>query len=217
MANVLILYATTHGQTGLIAERMAATAHAHGHRATLVSIEEPHTEPSPMHFDAVMIGGSVHASKFSQKLLVYIRRHRRELAEMPTAFFSVCLGIASVREEDHATARACVQTFLQSAEWKPGMVSIFPGALKYTRYGLFIRWIMKSIARREGLATDTSRDHVYTDWEDVVRFTEHFLAPFDPMLHVHEPLDDAGLEPPREPQPEMQPEPQPASGEEARP
>ena len=26
-----------------------------------------------------------------------------------------------------------------------------------------------------GLSTDTSRDHVYTDWDDVTRFAEAFL------------------------------------------
>ena len=44
------------------------------------------------------------------------------------------------------------------------------GALLYQEYGLLKRLVMRMIAKRAGGDTDTSRDHVYTDWEALERF-----------------------------------------------
>ena len=44
----------------------------------------------------------------------------------------------------------------------------------YTRYNWFIRRVMKRIAAKAGGDTDTTRDHEYTDWQDLRRFTEQF-------------------------------------------
>jgi menaquinone-dependent protoporphyrinogen oxidase len=41
------------------------------------------------------------------------------------------------------------------------------GALKYSRYPLPLRWLMKRIAAKAGGDTDTSRDYEYTDWAQV--------------------------------------------------
>ena len=35
---------------------------------------------------------------------------------------------------------------------------------------------MRSTARREGNATDTTRDHEYTDWDAVDRFVDSIVA-----------------------------------------
>ena len=48
--------------------------------------------------------------------------------------------------------------------------------LLYSRYGSFTHWIMRTIIRSKGGPdTDTSRDYVYTDWDQVRGFTESFL------------------------------------------
>jgi len=49
-------------------------------------------------------------------------------------------------------------------------MEMIAGALKYTQYNFFIKWVMKGIARKEGGSTDTSRDHEYTDWEQVTAY-----------------------------------------------
>jgi menaquinone-dependent protoporphyrinogen oxidase len=69
---------------------------------------------------------------------------------------------------------------------------LFGGALLYRQYGLLKRYMMKRIVRDKpgGLSTDTSRDHEYTDWDDVNRFAEDFLArlvPKDAAASEHRP------------------------------
>lgn len=56
--------------------------------------------------------------------------------------------------------------------WHPTRVKPVAGALLYTKYGLLLRFVMKLIAKRAGGATDTSRDHKYTDWVALDRFVD---------------------------------------------
>jgi menaquinone-dependent protoporphyrinogen oxidase len=54
---------------------------------------------------------------------------------------------------------------------------LFGGALLYRQYGILKRLMMKKIVRDKpgNLSTDTSRDYVYTEWDEVRAFTERFL------------------------------------------
>ena len=56
------------------------------------------------------------------------------------------------------------------------MVVILAGALNYTQYDYFKRLLMHLIAKQRGRSTDTAHDHEYTDWDDLTRFVEEFLA-----------------------------------------
>ena len=60
-------------------------------------------------------------------------------------------------------------------------MATFGGALLYTQYGFIKRHMMKKIAAHKpgGLGTDLSQDYVYTEWDDVQRFAEEFLADLD--------------------------------------
>ena len=59
----------------------------------------------------------------------------------------------------------------------PLQVGYFGGALLYRQYGLLKRLMMKKIVRDKpgNLSLDTSRNHEYTEWDDVQRFAEEFL------------------------------------------
>ena len=61
---------------------------------------------------------------------------------------------------------------------RKGRVALFAGALPYTQYGLVKRHMMRKIVgdKPGHLGTDISRDYVYTEWDGVKRFAEHFTA-----------------------------------------
>jgi menaquinone-dependent protoporphyrinogen oxidase len=59
-----------------------------------------------------------------------------------------------------------------SVGWRPPLTAAFAGALKYRRYNFLLRFVMKRIAKAGGHATDTSRDHVYTDFARVLEFAD---------------------------------------------
>jgi menaquinone-dependent protoporphyrinogen oxidase len=54
------------------------------------------------------------------------------------------------------------------------------GAINYTRYNFLLRWYMKRASAKNGGATDTSRDHEYTDWDQVDRFAAAIAAAISP-------------------------------------
>jgi menaquinone-dependent protoporphyrinogen oxidase len=91
---------------------------------------------------------------------------------VPSAFFSVSLGVASKVRDGRAQVQPLVKQFLERAEWRPDHVELIAGALLYTKYNVLKRFLMRRISRSEGGDTDTSRDYEYTDWAAVERFAE---------------------------------------------
>ena len=58
-----------------------------------------------------------------------------------------------------------IDAFLHETGWHPSKVRGVAGALSYTKDNFLIRFVMKRIAKAQGVSTDTSRDHELTDWE----------------------------------------------------
>lgn len=172
--NILIIYATTEGQTRKIARFMENVLQNHGHQVVIADAsDEP---PSPEGFDAVIIGGSLHMHKYQSAVAHYIAQHLESLKHIPGAFFSVCLAVASDIEEEKHTAEKITADFLRDASWNPLMTTQVAGALKYTEYDFFKLLIMKMISKREGRTTDTSQDYEYTDWPAVKLFVLDFVS-----------------------------------------
>ena len=46
--------------------------------------------------------------------------------------------------------------------------------MRYTHYGWLKRLMMKRIVGKAGGSTDTTRDHEYTDWNDLRNFAREF-------------------------------------------
>ncbi len=171
---ILIVYGTTEGQTRKISHFMEAILKDGGHEVTVADASE--TPPSPSSYDAVIIGASIHIHKYQSAVVHYINRHIEDLNKIPSAFFSVCLAVASDMEEEHQEAGKITNDFLEHIGWKPLMTTQIAGALKYTQYDFFTRLVMKRIAKREGRTTDTSKDYEYTDWNAVREFAAEFAV-----------------------------------------
>lgn len=169
---MLIIYGTIEGQTRKIARFMEEVLQDEGHKVTLANaIDEP---PSAENYDAVLIGSSIHIHKYNSAVRHYVSRHYEALNNKPSAFYSVCMAVASELPEEHEEADHIAENFLDQTGWKPMMVQQIAGALKYTQYDFFKKWIMRRIAKKEGGSTDTSMDHEYTDWEAVRQFALDF-------------------------------------------
>ena len=180
MLRVLIAYGTSEGQTGRIAEYLADVIRSHGQEAFLVDVERA-SAPPPDGYDAVIVGASIHMGRHERNVVHYVRRNRAALERLPSAFFSVSLAAHDKTEQAHNEVEGYIDKFIQQTGWRPHRVGLFAGALLYTQYGFFTRWIMHKIARDKGNPdTDTSRDYVYTDWGRVERFAEEFLEAFVP-------------------------------------
>jgi menaquinone-dependent protoporphyrinogen oxidase len=146
-----------------------------GHQVSLYSGTELEPDISMEPFDAVIIGGSVHMGNYPASLKTFIKQHKDWLTKVPSAFFTVCMGINSELVESRIEASHYGDRYLESVDWQPQLVATFAGAVKYTQYDAVTRLIMKWISKKEGGSTDTTHDHEYTDWNAVDRFTDQFL------------------------------------------
>ena len=173
--NILVLYATLEGQTAKIAERIAQELRNKGHQVGIFSGEKLPADFGIESYHAAILGGSIHMGHYPKSLKKFVQQHHDWLNNHPSALFTVCMAIRSQRPESRQEANAYSEKFTTETQWQPTQTITFAGAVKYTKYGILTRYIMKWIAKREGGSTDTSRDHEYTDWDAVVRFSEQFI------------------------------------------
>lgn len=174
--NILIVYCTHDGQTEKIAHFLAGQMRAHQRAVEVVNAARPAPEFSVSQYDAVIIGAPVRMGKYPRAVIDFVRTHRARLEKVPSAFFSVCMAAANPNEAKRRAAENWPERLFKDTGWRPRLAATFAGALRYTRYNWFIRWLMKRIAKFEGASTDTSQDHEYTDWESVSRFAKTVLT-----------------------------------------
>jgi menaquinone-dependent protoporphyrinogen oxidase len=185
MERVGVFYATREGHTARIAEHVASSLRRFGISVEVSNIR--HAEPDLAGYSAVILAASVHAGTHEREMVAFVRRHIAQLGRVPAAFISVTLSQAGVEmpnatPEQRAQAAADVQKvldrFYTDTGWRPKHVKAAAGALLYRQYNFFIRFIMKRISKKAGGSTDTSRDHIYTNWAELDRFTEKLAATF---------------------------------------
>jgi menaquinone-dependent protoporphyrinogen oxidase len=174
MSRILVLYSTHDGQAGRIAERVGAVLGRAGHQVDLRRVQGP-SSGGIDGYDAVLVGGAIRYGHHARDLERVVRGHAHALAARPNAFFSVCLS-ADGPGRKPAEAKKYVDDFVRNTGWRPRAVESFGGALLYTRYNPFIRFLMRMIVGFAGGETDTSRDYEYTDWAAVERFARDFAA-----------------------------------------
>ncbi len=167
MTKILLTYHSYDGQTAKIADRIALRLRSDG--AEVDDIDVAHAPP-PARYDVVVVGDSIRFQRHSRPLLRYLRRHQLALASVPVALFQVSMMSARSDAAHAAQVEQLASQVSAKTEVQPQVIAAFAGALRYTSYGWVTRRIMRSIARREGNATDTTCDHEYTDWSHVDRF-----------------------------------------------
>ena len=160
MNRILVLYGTTDGHTATIAQTIGKTLNAVGFDVDV--IQAGAADPRPADYAGIIVAASVQAGGYQKAVGRWLAAHVTEFGSRPTAFVSACLGVLQKDPKVDAELDAIV------------VRKVVAGALLYTRYGFFKRWMMKRIVAKAGGQTDTSRDHDYTDWDDVREFARSF-------------------------------------------
>jgi len=175
---LLLVYATTEGQTQKIAEFVADHLARVGHETRVVNATDATgiADADPHKFDAVVIAASIHAGQYQSAIVDFVRNHVPSINARPNAFLSVSLAAASQDHDDVHGLEQCLTRFTQQTGWNPRLTHHVAGAFRYTSYDFLKRWAMKYIAYRKGAPTDTSRDYELTDWADLARFIEVFAG-----------------------------------------
>ena len=177
MSRVLVIYGTTNGQAGKIARFMGDIVRTAGLEADVVDAEGSDPDLTP--YSAILVVASIHAGGYQRSVERWVRRALPTLRSVPNAFVSVCLGVLQHDAKVDRDLASILQRFQSVTGWVPGATKFVAGALSYTQYGWVTRFVMRRIARKAGGSTDTSRDHEYTDWNDLRGFAEEFARTVD--------------------------------------
>jgi len=172
MSRALIIYASSHGQTREVAYRIATRLHRQAFTVVVADTGDPVHLPPPAGFDLVIVGSRIQFGRHASSVIAYLHQYREQLEATATAFFSVSMAAANGGDDPNGY----LATMFERIGWRPPVAGAFGGALKYRRYNFLLRYVMKRIALAGGHTTDTSRDHVYTDWARVDAFADQALA-----------------------------------------
>lgn len=171
--NVLIVYATSEGQTQKVAERAAAIGRERGHQVALRDSAAPGSGTDLESFDAFIAAASVHQKQHQESITDFVIAHRGLLDAKPSSFISVSLSAAL--EEGQAEAQSYVDCFMGVTGWRPPMTLLLGGALRFTDYDYFQEQIVKFIVMQGGGPVSAEHDREFTDWDALARFVEDFL------------------------------------------
>jgi menaquinone-dependent protoporphyrinogen oxidase len=179
MSRILILYASSFGQTRRIACALGDRFRLRGHEVELadVAVGIDHLPP-PADYDAVVLGSRIQFGRHARGVADYVRAHRAALFDVSSAFFSVSMAASDVRAG--TDPNAYMRAFFDLISWHPLHAAAFGGGLPYRHYGRVVRFVMKQISRVAGRTTDTSRNHEFTDWAAVARFADEIALDLAP-------------------------------------
>jgi len=176
MTRILIVYGTTDGHTAKIAHVLAEDLRALRCCVDLVDAAGTMRGPSPEGYDGVIVAASVHIGDYQRAVMRWVRLHAAALNGIPTAFLSVCLAVLEQSAKTRQEVVDIMERFFSRSGWRPPIAQPIAGAVTYTRYGWLKRVMMKRIVGKAGGSTDTTRDHEYTDWNDLRDFARAFTT-----------------------------------------
>lgn len=172
---ILVLYATTDGQTRKVARHVAYSLADKGHGVELLDARD--TEGLELsRFDRAVLGGSLHVGAYQKPLADFVRTHAAVLNSMPTLFLPLSLAAAGDDAEDWEGLRAALATFLTDTGWTPGRVAHVAGAFRFSEYDFFRAWMMRRIAAQKDETVDPHKDKEYTDWAALDAAVAEWLA-----------------------------------------
>ena len=189
MKPIGVFYATREGHTRRIAGHVAGRLRELGFEPDVRNVRNEADRVSLANYDGAMLLASLHIGTHEREMIAFARRHRAELEAMPSAMISVSLAEAGVersgatperRAKSAGEVQQTIDRFRSQTGWRPELTKPVAGALLYTKYNFFLRFVMKQIARMNGGDTDTSHDYEYTNWQALDRFVEQFAAELEP-------------------------------------
>ena len=168
MANLLILYSTTDGQTLKICRHLQQLLEQQGHGVTLKSVDDdPGVDIAP--FDKVVVGARIRYGKHTPQLFEFARTHRQALDAKPNAFFTVNV-VARKPEKNSPETNPYMRKFLAQSAWQPKALGVFAGRIDYKRYSFWDRQVIRFIMWVTNGPTDANTDVEFTDWAKVDAF-----------------------------------------------
>ena len=169
--DILLTYATTHGSTRVIAQRIATQLSGHGHQVEVVAVGEVKDVSG---YGAVVLGSPVHGGAWLADATDFVQAYKTELAARPVWLFSV--GLIG---DTSSAFPSSVEARLRSKRKEPKQISAlretihpvghryFAGVIQRGHLPLPVRIVFKMFGGRYG-------DH--RDWDDIDAWGDEIAA-----------------------------------------
>jgi menaquinone-dependent protoporphyrinogen oxidase len=148
--SVLIVFGTRYGQTAKIAQYVSDRLTLSGFASTIASVDAMPRTLSVELFDGVIVGSPVFFGHHLRKIFDFVRSHVDALDAVPCVFFSVSGSAASQASAERTAARQTVAKFLRETGWHPAITETVGGAMAFTKYNFFTRWVIRRISAKRG-------------------------------------------------------------------
>ena len=168
MAQTLIIYSTTDGQTTKICNKLIEESF--DKNAKLCSLEDAFKEDLKK-YKKIIIGASIRYGKHNPDVLNFVRKNINVLNKVKTAFFSVNV-VARKKEKNTPSTNPYVIKFIDQTNWKPTNIGVFAGKVDYPAYKFLDKYIIKFIMWITKGPTDISKSYEFTNWSEVKKFGE---------------------------------------------
>ncbi|MXP67963.1 menaquinone-dependent protoporphyrinogen IX dehydrogenase [Pantoea sp. Aalb] len=170
----LIIYCSRNGQTRKIANFIASILEVQQSCNVIDLLKVNNINIDWTQYDRILIGVSIYYGHFNPILMKFITQYQNQLNERINGLFSVSL-VARKTNNYIPTNNSYIYKFLKKSPWRPDCCAMFAGALCYPNYCWFERIMIQCIMRITGRETDTSKEVEYTNWNQVVIFSNYFL------------------------------------------
>ena len=163
--SVLVAYATAHGSTRGVAERIASVLRRADVDAVLINFDQV---PTAAHFDAFILGSAVHNQGWLSPALEYVDLNYLRLSTCPTWLFSVGMPGAvgrHFRKTAMREARAITAPILKKLQ--PRDHRLFTGVIREEDMSTIGRVIFRASGGRFG---------DFRDWTEIEIWAEQIAA-----------------------------------------
>ena len=171
LPSVLIAYSTIDGHTLTIGRRIQTILEHHGHRVTLIPVEEA-LRMDCCGFDKIILGASIRYGWHRPSVYDFIAHNRELLRQTPSAFFSVS-AVARKEGKNTPATNPYFKKFVRRSQWVPSVAATFGGQIDYARYTFTDRWMIRLIMWLTRGPTDLKSAVEFTDWSAVEGFAMH--------------------------------------------
>lgn len=173
---ILALYGSNYGQAEAVLTTVARVLRGAGHEVTMIRGDASPGSLDLDRYGAVVIAASVIRGRHQRYIRDFVAGHRAVLDSRFGAFISVSGAAPEGDPAWRKGARQYLDAFLAETGWRPQATRIVAGALRYPRYNVLLRWIMKRISAQHGGPVDTSREFEFTDWAGLEAFARELAV-----------------------------------------
>lgn len=157
---LLIAYGTVAGSTKEVAQAVAKEMQEGGAQVDIKPVEDIKTIEG---YDGVVVGTAVRMFHILGKTRRFLRRHKKELQDIPVAYFLVCLTMGEETPENIERANKYAQPMIDTKE--PVSLGLFGGCIDHEKLNDFFGKTMKSVPEQD-----------HRDWDKIGEWGKETLT-----------------------------------------